>query len=309
MLRFSIQLHQLVQYGTLLLIGRTDVVAVLTPTLPSRERVSHGRTTGPAAEQTGEKRSAAIAIAGASEVGRQEMLGSVPGLLVDDPVMLPVVGLAVVDDLADVERVREYPANRRLVERATGQDLALLRSMRLGLDPTTIEILGDRQERAEVLVELKDLAYLLCLLGVDDELLALEIVAEDGPTAGPLSAATSGGHLVASSLGDHLTFELCEAHEDVQRELTHGAGRREHGFGDPRRGPREGARALLYHQGRRHRSGPGHRGEDRSGPQRPAAARRSPRRGYACVDAASPGTRALVRPPPGPPSDDSSSDS
>jgi hypothetical protein len=87
------------------------------------------------------------------------------------------------------------------------------------------QILGKIADRAELQVSAKDGPDFLGLLFDDRELLAHAPVAEGHRPSDPNPFAFRGGNLVPHSLADHLSLELGEGQEHVQREPSRTARR------------------------------------------------------------------------------------
>ena len=120
-----------------------------------------------------------------------------------------------------IEHVREHSANRVFVPGATLDDFPVHAPDGLGLPAAAVELLGNGKGGTEVEVKTEDLANLLGLVLVHDEVLVHEVEPQHGSPACPKTFLPGRAHLVARPLGDDLALELREAHQDVQDELTH----------------------------------------------------------------------------------------
>ncbi len=89
-----------------------------------------------------------------------------------------------------------------------------------------VQFFYHRDQRPELKVEPKDLAYPLCLYLVHQQRAALrrDVITEHRIAADPFSFAPRGAHLVVRSFRDHLAFELREGQQDVQRQSAQRVG-------------------------------------------------------------------------------------
>src|SRR5208282_4677805 len=118
----------------------------------------------------------------------------VPGLLIDDSVVLTLVENAFVVDHSGVEDAGQNRVERTSSERLPASDVALFRSPPLGHQADPLGFLKDRQRRSLSDVQAEDGSNLLRLDGIDDDPAALrvDVIAENWMAADPLAFSSRG---------------------------------------------------------------------------------------------------------------------
>src|SRR5437879_409811 len=128
---------------------------------------------------------------------------AVPEPSTNDGLMLPGIGCAFINGLADVDPVVEQLVEGPLVDR-----LAVLRR-----HPLRDERTGERGGGAHPHEALEDHAYRGGLRLVDHQLAVADVVAERRPSAHPDPSLSGGRELVADALADDLALELGEGEQ------------------------------------------------------------------------------------------------
>jgi len=187
-----------------------------------------GSTTGSALDDALQQGAVAVPDAVAVSLGGcQKGLHRGPGGVIHDGLVNAVEHLVTGPHLADLDRIGEQPAKGAAVEGPAPPDLTALRLPALCGPPPPNHLSDCSHHRVGFDEQPENLPDMRGLFGVDDEPFVLEVVPEHGPAAHSQSVPAGCTHLVRGSLSNDLPFELGKAHQNVEREFSHGVGCRE----------------------------------------------------------------------------------
>ena len=147
----------------------------------------------------------------------------------DDGFMLSLVEQILVANQAGVQGIGQQRIDRAFIEGFSTARKAAFR-LPLFVQPTTlVDVLDDREQGPEFLVEREDTSDPDRFFGIDDQLGAcagsIDIVAKDRDTTGPFPFSALGSDFVADPLADDLSLELGKGQQDIQRQPAHRVGR------------------------------------------------------------------------------------
>src|SRR5690606_32110285 len=154
----------------------------------------------------------------------QECLYPSPRLLVDDRLVLPLVGLALIHDAAYVELVAEDVDDALHGVVVSAVLLAATRSIDRAGEALVLEETHHLPYRTEFKVLVEDLAHDLRLLAVDERdtfVFRVQVIAERPSTVSePLCGAI--GHRGRCAFARGFAFEFCEHKDELQGCSPHG---------------------------------------------------------------------------------------
>ena len=154
-------------------------------------------------------------------IGDQDALDLVEQRLIDDRIMLPGMRDTLVHNLAAIEPVRQHGIERTTTKRLAAIGGAVVALPALADDARTIQFLLQQADRLQRCVSLEDQLDGLRLGRVHDQLAILDIVAERWQAAHPHALLLRCRDLVADALAGHLSLELREGEQHVQRQSAH----------------------------------------------------------------------------------------
>ena len=142
----------------------------------------------------------------------QHGLCELPGLVVDDCLLLAGVHMPLIEHLPDVGVVIQD-----IIDRLPTPLLA-----HDGFDSILIEFIGNLLRRLDFEVAVEDSPDYGSLFRIHIEPFLEGHIPEGDIAADPLALLARCGHFVLDARGDHLTLELSECHEDVQHHASCG---------------------------------------------------------------------------------------
>ena len=213
---------------TELVPGLAAIVAVGALGLP-RGRGDVGLAAAPAAQEAAEQVGRVAPPRGRAlgAVAVQDPTGPIEHVDIDDRLVFARESLIPQRDETGEDGVSEHPGHSGHAPERRVLGLRVLPLAGLRAVPGRVQLVDDLQRRLEGQIALEDEAHDPGLGLVDHQLVVAYVVANGYGATGPLPAATRSRHLVAGALGDHLSFELGEAHEHVQGQPAHGVRGRE----------------------------------------------------------------------------------
>src|SRR5271170_3719811 len=102
--------------------------------------------------------------------------------------------------------------------------IAVFRYLDRGNDPARLQIPHQKPNAPEFEIMLEYVPYGSSFLLVDDQLSLVNVVSQRARASHPHSLALGAGDLVADALADHLTLELRERQQHVERQPSHRSG-------------------------------------------------------------------------------------
>src|SRR5271168_1818110 len=102
--------------------------------------------------------------------------------------------------------------------------IPVFRYLEPGNDPARLQIPHQEPNAPEFEVAVEYLPYGSSFLLVDDQLSLVNVVSQRASASHPHSLALGGRYLVADALADHLTLELRERKQHVERQPSHRGG-------------------------------------------------------------------------------------
>src|SRR5580704_13167113 len=129
--------------------------------------------------------------------------------------------LAAIDHLADIEPVAQQMGEAAHPEGAPAQDAAVPKRALPGPDAAALKVLGQRPHRAKLQVTREYGAHDLGLRRHDDGFLIDRRITERDRSPDPDPFALRRRDLVAHPFADHLSLELGERQQDIEREPPH----------------------------------------------------------------------------------------
>src|SRR5271155_2913551 len=172
-------------------------------------------------------------------MGRELVLNSGPGLIIDQRRMLALVEPTLVRNPTGVDRVCEQPIKMPTRERFAAALGAIRCCAAFRPKPETVGFLLDPAHAAELTIQGKDAAHRLGLGRVDDECALVGVITERHIAAHPHALFLRGGDLVADAFAGDLALELGKGQQHIERQPPHRARRVE----------------LLRHRDERHSLG------------------------------------------------------
>src|SRR6516162_8147224 len=148
-------------------------------------------------------------------------LHRLPERLIDDRRVFAPMGLALVNNLAEIDAIAQHQVERPAREWLAAD--AATRSARpgSGYDPSDFELLLQQPDRAEFGIAVEDRAYEFCLAVDDDELAVLRPIPEWRHPAHPHPLPFRGGDLVADALADDLALKLRKGQQHIEGQAPH----------------------------------------------------------------------------------------
>src|SRR3546814_858488 len=123
---------------------------------------------------------------------------------------------ALVDDVANIDAVREQVIKRAAAEAAAAAMRPAGPALELGAITLGIELVGKRIDRGQLQIALHDVTDETGFAVVDHQLAVLDIIAERDRTAHPDALLLGSSDLVADALAGNLALELSERKQDIE---------------------------------------------------------------------------------------------
>src|SRR5215472_1413828 len=134
------------------------------------------------------------------------------------------MGLALVNDLAEIDAVLQYQVEPTAREQLATDDPTRDARPGPGCDTTDFELLLQQPDRAEFGIAAKDRAHEFGLAVDDDELAVLRPIPEWRHPAHPHPLPFRGGDFVADTLADDLALELRKGQQHIEGRAPHRGG-------------------------------------------------------------------------------------
>ena len=196
-----------------LAVGRGQEITRLIPKFAGEDPGLGGGLAPPARSRTG---------------GDEPGLHVLPERLLDDRRMLPWIGLVLVPDPADVDRVGQEVMHLPAGEGRAAPDTSGAGDESLWPQPPTLRLVFDQPQIAKFGIEAEKRSHHLGFNQIDHQFpplrIGVTVIAEGHGTSHPEALRLRGSDLVADALGGDLAFELCEGQQNVQRQPPHGRG-------------------------------------------------------------------------------------
>lgn len=144
-----------------------------------------------------------------------------PDRSVYDCLMLAGMPNLAVPNLAEIDGVGEQFVERTATEQLSSRFDPFPGNPDLRDDPVAGQFFLEQADRAEFQIPFEDVTDCHGFRFVDHQTPLAPVIAERYRTPHPKAALLGGGNLVANALAGHLTLELCEREQHIQREPTH----------------------------------------------------------------------------------------
>ena len=151
----------------------------------------------------------------------EDRLNAVEDGLVDDAWMFAGMGFVLVLDPAYVGDVAQQVMQCRLGKWGAAAGCAVAGGPTLVAPAAPFQFVDHRDQRLVFQIQFEDGAHAARFGAIRHQLEAVDVdvIAQDGMTAGPFSLPSRRGNLVAhAALGDDLAFELGERQENIENQ-------------------------------------------------------------------------------------------